>query len=150
VGGALGGRAGARWLIAISATTPLAAPAFAGAWTLPAKSSHTIATVSHTTIDDGDMWRTETLTESGVGGGFGLNFKVENEKRFTSVNDDKTGWRVGLQKSFAPEIARLPPSSRTISAGIVSTAHSARAAALKPGPHSEPRSSFSAASLSSM
>jgi hypothetical protein len=99
--GAIGGRAGARWLIAISATAPLAAPAFAGAWTQPAKSSLTIATVSHAAIDDGEMWRTETLTESGFGGGWGLNLKIENEQRFAGANNDKTGWRLGVQKSFA-------------------------------------------------
>ncbi|HEV7691774.1 MAG TPA: hypothetical protein VGO52_13150 [Hyphomonadaceae bacterium] len=99
--GANGAGAGARWLIAISVTTPLAAPAFAGAWTQPAKSSLTIATVAHASVEDGDMWRTETLTESGFGGGWGMNLKIENEKRFASINDDRTGWRLGIQKSFA-------------------------------------------------
>ena len=47
------------------------------------------------------MWRTENLTESGIGGGWGLNLKLENEKRLAGPGDDRTGWRLGLQKSFA-------------------------------------------------
>ena len=93
--------AGLRWLIAMSATAPLAAPAFAGAWTQPAKSSLSIVTVAHASIDGGEMWREETLSESGLGGGWGVNLKLETEQRFAAVNSDKTGWRLGAQKSFA-------------------------------------------------
>jgi hypothetical protein len=99
--GAFGGRAGVRWLIAVSATTPLCAPAFAGAWGQAKRDALTIVTISRAEVDRGETWRTETLSETGLGGGWGVNFKFDSEQRFAGPKDTNSSWRLGAQKSFA-------------------------------------------------
>lgn len=96
-----GGRAGARWFLVISAAAPFAQNAYAGAWTLPAKASQTIATVSRETNGNGQTWRADDYTEIGMGGGWGFNLKVETENRIGFETENRTGARAGLQKSFA-------------------------------------------------
>lgn len=99
--GAIGGRAGVRWLIALSATAPVAAPAFAGAWGQPEKTSQLRLTVSHAALDGGELWRGETLLESGIAAGFTVILKADTEEVFDRQHETRTGAHLGLQKSFA-------------------------------------------------
>jgi hypothetical protein len=97
----VGGSASLRWLVVISGVAPLAAPAFAGAWTQKAGESQTISSVSRETGDFGEAWRSDEYLETGFGGGWGFNLKVEGEIRIADTYDDRTAFRAGLQKSFA-------------------------------------------------
>jgi hypothetical protein len=96
-----GGTASVRWIVAISGIAPLAEPAFAGAWTQKAGEQQWIATVSRETGDFGEAWRAEDYVETGFGGGWGANLKVEGEVSIAETYDDRTAIRAGLQKSFA-------------------------------------------------
>jgi len=97
----LGEGAATRWLIIASGSALLAPDACAGAWTLPAKASQTIATFSRETHEFGQTWRADDYSEYGLGGGWEVNFKVETQTRIGIENDSRTGVRAGLQKSFA-------------------------------------------------
>ena len=85
----------------LSGIAPLAEPAFAGAWTQPAKESQSITTVSREESAFGENWRADTLSEFGLGGGWGFNLKIENETRIFTDTENRTGFRAGVQKSFA-------------------------------------------------
>ena len=95
-----GGTASVRWIAVLSGFAPLAEPAFAGAWTQPANTSQAITTVSREENAFGETWRTDGLGEYGLGGGWGFNLKIENENR-SFGDDSRTGYRAGVQKSFA-------------------------------------------------
>jgi hypothetical protein len=96
-----GGTASLRWLAVMSGVAPLADPAFAGAWTQKVGEQQWIATLSHATGEFGDAWRADDHGEFGLGDGWGINFKAEGELRTADTFDDRTGFRVGMQKSFA-------------------------------------------------
>ncbi len=78
-----------------------AAPAHAGAWSLPAGTHSWLATISRETGDFGEAWRADDFTEIGLGDGWGVNFKVESEIRIGTTYDDRSGARLGIQKAFA-------------------------------------------------
>lgn len=90
----------ARWLIAVTATAPLAAPAFAGAWGQQKGDVLTIATVSRASVEGGRTWRAEAMAEAGLGGGWGVNLKVDTEDRRAGFGDTNSSWRLGVQKSL--------------------------------------------------
>jgi hypothetical protein len=94
------GTASVRWLATFAGIAPLAGPAFAGAWTPGAGVQQTFVTVSREENDFGEVWRSDAFSEHGFGGGWALNLKVENETRIETSQDDHTGFRLGLQKSF--------------------------------------------------
>jgi hypothetical protein len=96
-----GGTASVRWLAVMSGVAPLAEPACAGAWTQKAGDQQWIATVSRETGEFGEAWRADDYIDVGFGGGWGVNLKVEGEVRVQDTLDDRTGFRAGLQKSFA-------------------------------------------------
>lgn len=96
-----GGAASLRWLAVMSGVAPLAEPAFAGAWTQAAGDHQWTLSVSRETGDFGETWRADDYIELGFGGGWGANLKVEGEIRLDDAFDDRTGFRAGLQKSFA-------------------------------------------------
>jgi hypothetical protein len=96
-----GGTASLRWLAAVSGIAPLAEPAFAGAWTQQAGEQQWITTLSHATGEFGDAWRADDHGEVGLGGGWGVNLKIEGELRLAETIDDRTAFRAGVQKSFA-------------------------------------------------
>ena len=99
--GVIWGSASARWLIAVSATAPLAAPACAGAWSQNPGQTLNIVTVSRAEVDSGETWRTEALYETGLGDGWGVNLKFDGERRYAGAEDTNSSWRAGVQKSFA-------------------------------------------------
>lgn len=101
MGHLVGGRAGARWVFIVSGVAPLAEPAFAGAWTQAPGEQQWIASVSHETSDFGEAWRADDLTEFGFKGGWAVNFKVESQMRIGDALDNRSGFRAGVQKSFA-------------------------------------------------
>lgn len=76
-------------------------PAHAGAWSLPQGSHSWLATISRETGDFGEAWRADDFTEMGLGDGWNVNIKIESEIRIASTYDDRSGARLGLQKSFA-------------------------------------------------
>lgn len=73
----------------------------AGAWTLPEGQQSWFATISRESGDFGQAWRADDFSELGLGDGWGVNGKVESEIRIGSTYDDRSGVRLGLQKSFA-------------------------------------------------
>jgi hypothetical protein len=97
----IGGRAAARSILAFVGTAQLAQPAHAGAWSLPQGLHQWFATVSRETGDYGQAWRADDYVELGLGDGWGLNAKVETEIRIDTTYDDRSQYRVGLQKAFA-------------------------------------------------
>lgn len=78
-----------------------AAPAHAGAWSLPAGAHSWLATISRETGDFGEAWRADDFTEIGLGDGWSVNIKVESEIRIGTTYDDRSGARLGIQKAFA-------------------------------------------------
>jgi hypothetical protein len=96
-----GGSAAARWAIVVSGLSPLAQPAFAGAWTPEPGALKSIATVSRETGEFGQSWRSDGYTEYGFAGGWAANLKFETELRIADLVEERSGFRAGIQKSFA-------------------------------------------------
>ena len=97
----VGGRAAARSILLLAGTAPLAQPAHAGAWSLAEGMQQWFATISHESGDFGQAWRADDYTEYGLGDGWGLNVKVETQIRIDTTDDDRSQYRIGVQKAFA-------------------------------------------------
>jgi hypothetical protein len=96
-----GGTASLRWLATFAGIAPLAAPAFAGAWSQKAGEQQFIATLSRETGDFDEAWRTSDHAEYGFGGGWAANLKAEGELRFGDTTEDRWGVALGAKKAFA-------------------------------------------------
>lgn len=96
-----GRRAGARSILALASTAPLAQPAHAGAWSVAEGVQQWFATISHETSDFGEAWRADDFVELGLGDGWSVNTKLESEIRIGSTYDDRSAFRLGVQKAFA-------------------------------------------------
>jgi hypothetical protein len=94
--GALG-----RGILLVAASGAVAPNAHAGAWTLAEGMQKWFATISREDGDFGQAWRTDDFSELGLGDGWGLTAKFESEIRISDQYDDRSGFRVGLQKAFA-------------------------------------------------
>ena len=97
----LGGRAGAHGFLLLAGAGSLAQPAEAGAWAIAEGEQQWFATVSRETGDFGEAWRADDFTEYGLGGGWAVNAKIESEIRIADFYDDRSGFRLGVMKSFA-------------------------------------------------
>lgn len=95
------GRAGTRTLLFLAGTTSLAQPAFAGAWAMPEGKQQWSATVSRESGDFGQAWRADDFVELGLGDGWAITTKIESEIRIGDTYDDRSGFRLGVQKAFA-------------------------------------------------
>lgn len=95
------GSALGRGVLFVAASGALAPGAHAGAWTLAEGVQRTFATISREDGDFGQAWRTDDFSEIGLGDGWGLNAKFESEIRIGDRYDDRSGFRVGVQKAFA-------------------------------------------------
>ena len=74
--------------------------AHAGAWSLASGEQSWFATISRESGDFGQAWRADDFNETGLGGGWGFNVKVESEIRIGDTYDDRSGARFGVQKAF--------------------------------------------------
>ncbi len=90
-----------RGALLVAASGAIAPNAHAGAWTLAEGVQQWFATISREDGDFGQAWRTDDFSELGLGDGWGLTAKFESEIRIGDTYDDRTGFRVGLQKAFA-------------------------------------------------
>jgi hypothetical protein len=97
----VGGRAAARSILLFVGAAPLAQPAHAGAWSLAEGTQQWSATVSRETGDFGQAWRADDYTEYGLGDGWGLTTKVETDIRIDTTYDDRSQFRIGIQRAFA-------------------------------------------------
>jgi hypothetical protein len=98
----VGGRTALRRACLFIAGGAAAAPsADAGAWSLAQGAQQWFATVSRETGDFGEAWRADDFVEIGLGDGWGVNAKLEGQIRIGSTYDDRTGYRLGVQKAFA-------------------------------------------------
>jgi len=59
------------------------------------------ATVSRETGDFGQAWRADDFTEVGGGDGWQVVTKLESQISIGDTYDDRSGFRVGVQKAFA-------------------------------------------------
>lgn len=93
---------GARWrgILLVAASGAIAPNANAGAWTLAEGVQTWFATISREDGDFGQAWRTDDFGELGLGDGWGLTSKFESEIRIGDTYDDRSGFRIGLQKAF--------------------------------------------------
>ncbi len=99
--GGVGTRAAARSIIVFGGFSSLAAlPAHAGAWSQPDGVKQWSASISREVGDFGEAWRSDEYVEWGFGDGWGLNAKIESEIRIDTTYDDRSGFRLGLQKAF--------------------------------------------------
>ena len=57
-------------------------------------------TISREEGDFGEAWRTDDYSELGLGDGWGFNAKFESQIRISDLYDDRSGVRLGVQKSF--------------------------------------------------
>lgn len=97
----VGGRAAARSILLVVGTAPLAQPAHAGASSLAEGMQQRLASVSRESGDFGHAWRAVDDTEYGLVDGWGRNAKVETEICIDTAYDDRSQYRIGLQKAFA-------------------------------------------------
>lgn len=75
--------------------------AHAGAWSQEQGKSQSITSLSRDTGEFGKKYRIDTYLDYGFGGGWAVNFKAETELASQSAYEERSGFRVGLQKSFA-------------------------------------------------
>lgn len=94
-------RKGARWrgVVLVTASSVIAPSASAGAWTLAEGAQKWFATVSREDGDFGQAWRTDDFSELGLGVGWGLTAKFESRSA-SAIHDDRSGFRLGLQKAL--------------------------------------------------
>lgn len=98
----VGGRAALGGAVLISAASGFAAPAaHASAWSLPAGTQQWFATISRETGDFGEAWRADDYVEIGLGDGWSVTGKAEGQIRIGSTYDDRTGFKLGVQRAFA-------------------------------------------------
>jgi len=90
-----------RGVLLVAAGSAFAPNAHAGAWTLAEGMQTWFATISREDGDVGQAWRTNDFSELGLSDGWGLTSKFESEIRIGDRYDDRSGFRVGLQKAFA-------------------------------------------------
>jgi hypothetical protein len=89
-----------RGALLVAASGAVAPHADAGAWSLAQGVQQWFATISREEGDFGEAWRTDDFTEIGIGDGWGFNAKFESEIRISDQYDDRSGFRLGLQKAF--------------------------------------------------
>lgn len=97
----VGGGVRLRGVMLLAASSPLAPIAHAGAWSVPEGKQQWYATVSRETGDFGQAWRADDFTEVGVGDGWQVVTKFESQISIGDTYDDRSGFRVGVQKAFA-------------------------------------------------
>lgn len=96
-----GRRAGARGILLFAGSAALASPADAGAWAVGEGVQQWFATISRETGDFGEAWRADDFVELGLGGGWAVNAKIESQIRISDLYDDRSAFRLGVQKAFA-------------------------------------------------
>lgn len=84
-------------LLGVAAVAP---SADAGAWVPERGDGQMILSLAREAGDFGVTWRADDYLEYGVGGGWALNLKLENQIRTRDGFDDRFGGRVGVQRSF--------------------------------------------------
>ncbi len=90
-----------RGVVLLATSGSLAPVANAGAWSVPAGEQQWHATVSRETGDFGQAWRADDFTEVGIGDGWQVVTKFESQITIGDTYDDRSGFRLGVQKAFA-------------------------------------------------
>lgn len=95
-----GGSLRLRGALLLATSSTLAPVAHAGAWSVPADAQQWFATISRETGDFGEAWRADDFVELGLGDGWEITTKIESQIRIDEAFDDRSGFRVGIQKAF--------------------------------------------------
>lgn len=96
----VGGSAHLRGVLLFATSAFAAPPALASGWSIDAGEQKWFSSVSRESGDFGQAWRADDFTEFGLGDGWEVTAKVETEIRIGSTYDDRSGFRIGLQKAF--------------------------------------------------
>lgn len=96
-----GGSVRLRGALVLAASSTLAPAAHAGAWSVADGEQKWFATISRETGDFGQAWRADDFTEIGIGDGWQVVTKLETQIRIGDTYDDRSGFRLGVQKAFA-------------------------------------------------
>ena len=85
----------------LATSRSLAPVAYAGAWSVPAGEQQWYATVSRETSDFGPAWRADDFADVGIGDGWQVVTKLESQISTGGTYNDRSGFRLGVQKAFA-------------------------------------------------
>lgn len=97
----VGGSVRLRGAFLFAASSSLAPVAHAGAWSVADGEQQWFATVSRESGDFGQAWRADDFTEVGIGDGWQVVTKLESQISIGETFDDRSGFRLGVQKAFA-------------------------------------------------